>query len=78
MDSERFKQAYERLEILDERLTHRVRPRPGGALTRPTAEQIEGELRELAGYTVELKEVLKELFLAIGSGAKKGPAAPRG
>jgi hypothetical protein len=74
MDAQRFKDAYERLELLDERLTHRVRPRPGGALTRPTAEQLEGELRELAGYTVELKEVLKELFLAIGGSAKKSAA----
>jgi hypothetical protein len=74
MDAQRFKEAYERLELLDERLTHRVRPRPGGALTRPTAEQLEGELRELAGYTVEIKEVLKELFLSIGGGAKKSAA----
>jgi hypothetical protein len=74
MDAQRFKDAYERLELLDERLTHRVRPRPGGSLTRPTAEQLEGELRELAGYTVELKEVLKELFLAIGGSAKKSAA----
>ncbi len=46
MDAQRFKEAYERLELLDERLSQRLRPRPGGSLVRPPTEQLEGELRE--------------------------------
>jgi len=73
MDAQRFKDAWERLELLDSRLTHHVRPRPGGGLMRPSTEQLEVGLRDLAAYTVELKEVLRDLFQAIG-----GPAKPPG
>jgi hypothetical protein len=67
MDAQRFKDAWERLDLLDSRLTHRVRPRPGGGLMRPSTEQLEVELRDLAAYTVELKDVLRDLFAAIGA-----------
>ncbi len=72
MDPQRLKDAYQKLQLLDERLTHKVRPRPGGALVRPTAEQLEQSLRDLSLYTIELKEVVQELFLAI-AGKPKGP-----
>jgi hypothetical protein len=75
MDPQRLKEAYQKLQVLDDRLTHRVRPRPGGGLTRASPEQLEQGLRELASYTVELKEVLEELFLAI---AGKPQAPPPG
>jgi len=65
MDPQRLKDAYQKLQSLDERMTHKVRPRTGGALVRPSSEQLEQSLRELAAYTVELKEVVQELFLAI-------------
>jgi hypothetical protein len=65
MDAPRFRNAYEKLQLLDDRLTHKVRPRSGGPLVRPSPDQLEQSLRELATYTVELKEVLAELFLAI-------------
>ena len=49
-------------------MTHKVRPRAGGTLSsRPGTEQIEQSLKDLASYTVELKEVMQELFLAIAS-----------
>ncbi|HEY8021346.1 MAG TPA: hypothetical protein VIH93_09600 [Thermoanaerobaculia bacterium] len=67
MDPQRMRDAYQKLQTLDERLTYKVRPRPGGAMTRPSPEQIEQSLRDLASYTVELKEVVEELFLAIAS-----------
>jgi hypothetical protein len=70
MDPQRLKDAYQKLQNLDERLTHKIRPRPGGSLTRPTPEQIELGMRDLAAYTVELKEILHELFLAIAGKAK--------
>ena len=72
MDPQRLKEAYQKLQSLDERLTHKVRPRPGGALVRPTPEQLEQNLRDLASYTVELKEVIQELFLSIA-----GKPAPK-
>jgi hypothetical protein len=67
MDPQRLKDAYTKLQSLDDRMTHKVRPRVGGSMTRPSAEQLEQSLRELASYTVELKEVVQELFLAIAS-----------
>jgi hypothetical protein len=74
MDPNRLKEAYQQLQLLDDRLTHKVRPRPGGALVRPTPEMLELQLRDLATYTVELKDILQELFLSIASAP---PAAPK-
>jgi hypothetical protein len=65
MDAQRLKDAYQKLQLLDERLTYKVRPKPGTSLSRPTSEQLEQSLRDLSAYTVELKEVVQELFLAI-------------
>ena len=72
MDPQRLKDAYQQLQLLDERLTHRVRPRPGGALVRPSSEMLEQQLRDLATFTVELKDIVQVLFVAIASapGAK--------
>ena len=73
MDTQRFKEAFSHLELLDERLTHKVKPRTGGALVRPSPERLEEQLRELATYTVEMKEIVRELFMAIAGTSK--PAA---
>ena len=73
MDPQRLKDAYQKLQSLDERMTHKVRPRTGGALVRPSTEQLEQSMRELASYTVELKEVVQELFLAI-AGKPQAPS----
>jgi hypothetical protein len=72
MDPQRLKETYQKLQSLDERMTHKVRPRPGGGLVRPTTEQLEQSMRDLAHYTIELKEVVHELFLSIAS---KPPSA---
>lgn len=69
MNADQFKEAYVRLQLLDERLTHRVRPR-GGSLTRPSLDQLEEKVRELAEYTVEMKEILDDLFRAIAAPAQ--------
>jgi len=74
MDPQRLREAYQKLQTLDDRLTHRVRPRPGGGLTRPNPEQLEQSLRDLASYTVELKEVLEELFLSIAGKPQTPPS----
>lgn len=74
MDPQRLKSTYEQLRSLDERLTHKVRPRPGGSLVRADTERLEERYRDLAAYTVELKEIVGELILAIAS----RPAPPEG
>jgi len=71
MDPQRLKDAYQKLQMLDDRLSYKIRPKPGGALTRPTPEQLELSLRDLATYTVELKDILQELFLAIAGKPKE-------
>ena len=73
MDLKRLKQAYEQLQGLDERLTYKVRPRSGGALTRPGVDQLEEKIRELATYTVELKEILEEVILSAATRPKAPP-----
>lgn len=77
MDPNRLKQAYAKLRSLDERLTYKVRPRTGGSLHRPSTDQLEERMRDLAHYTVELKEVVHELIVAIGS-RPKPPAGEGG
>jgi hypothetical protein len=72
MDAQKLKDAYQKLRNLDERLTYKVRPRPGGPLLRPSPDHLEQAMRDLAAYTVELKEVVEELFLAIAA-RKPGP-----
>jgi hypothetical protein len=73
MDPQRMKDAYQMLQSLDERLTHKVRPKAGGPLVRPSPEHLEQGLRDLAVYTIELKEVIQELFLALAG--RPGPPA---
>jgi len=73
MDPQRMKDAYQMLQSLDERLTHKIRPRAGGPLVRPSPEHLEQAVRDLATYTIELKEVVQELFLALAS--RPAPAA---
>lgn len=73
MDPQRLKETYQKLQTLDDRLTHKVRPRAGGALVRPSSDQLEQSLRDLAQYTIELKEVVAELILAIGTRPQNPP-----
>jgi len=72
MDAQRLKDTYQRIRSLDDRLTHKIRPRPGGGLVRPSPDQLEQGLRDLAAYTVELKEIVEDLILAI-AGRPTGP-----
>ena len=67
MDPNQFKEAYQRLQNLDERLTHRIRPRDRGSLSQPRPEQIENKVRDLANFTLELKEIMNDLFVAIAA-----------
>ena len=63
MNPERFREAYVKLQSLDDRLTYRVRPR--ATASHMSTEQLEEKMRDLSNYTIELKEILDELFQAI-------------
>jgi hypothetical protein len=70
VDSNRLKEAYQRLEVLDERLTYKVKPKP--FMTTPSTDQVDAKLRDLATYTVELKDILREFMLAFARARKPG------
>ena len=74
MDPDRFRAAYQRLQSLDERSTHKVRPRAHVSFGRASQEQLEDRVRDLAEYTLELKEIMDDMFKAI---AAAPPAAAR-
>ncbi len=69
MDSKRLKEAYQRLETLDERLRYKIKPR-SSSMTSPTADQVDAKLRDLATYTLELKDVMREFMLAFARARK--------
>lgn len=67
MDPKRFKEAYDRLEYLDDSMTYKVRRHGRTRLHSPGTEELDEAVKVLGDYTTELKEIMKELFLAIGS-----------
>ena len=69
MDSNKFREAYEKLEDLDERFTYKIRARSTGHLS---VDQLEERHKDLADYTIRLKEILQDLFQAIAG--KSTPA----
>ena len=74
MDPDRFRAAYQHLQNLDERLSHKVRPRSHRGFGHATPEQIEERMRDLADYTLELKEVMDEMFQAIAAAPPRAEA----
>ena len=71
MDSNRLKEAYQRLEALDERLRYKVKPR-ASAMASPTADQVDAKLRDLATYTLELKDIMRDFMLSFARARKPG------
>ena len=67
MDATRFKEAYARLELIDDRLTYKVRSKARPGVTAPSLESLDERYRDLAELTLELKDVMRELFLAIAT-----------
>ena len=67
MDASRLMEVYDRLDLLDDRLTHRVRPRQPVNMGRFTPELMEERVRVLSEYTVELKEIVQELVESLRS-----------
>lgn len=73
MDPQLMKEVYDRLDLLDDRLSHRLRARSAGA-ARATQEQIEDRLRDVAEYVLELRSLVRDLIQAIA--ARPGGAPP--
>jgi hypothetical protein len=63
VDPNRFKETFARLELLDDRLTYRVRSRAQARGTTP--EQLDERMRDVAEFVIELKDIVRELMLAI-------------
>jgi len=66
VDPNRFKEAYAKLELLDDRLTYKVRSK---SIQNRSAEpeKLDERVRDLAEMVIELKDVVRELMLAIAA-----------
>lgn len=71
MDPQKMKEAYQKLESLDERLTYKIRSR--GTTVQPTTDQLNNKLNEVATYTIELKEILHDFMLAFATRRPEPP-----
>ena len=71
MDPNRFKEAFAKLELLDDRLTYKVRSKSiQNRSSEP--ERLDERMRDVAEYVLDLKDIVRELRLAI---AGKAPPA---
>ncbi|MCB1007573.1 MAG: hypothetical protein KDB94_01630 [Acidobacteria bacterium] len=66
MDPQRVKEVYERLEILEDRLGYKLRHR-GSVPGRLSVDQLEDRVHDLTSYTVELRELVRDLIQAIAA-----------
>lgn len=71
MDPQKMKEAYMKLESLDDRMTYKIRSR--GTTVQPTTDQLNAKINDLSSYTIELKEILQEFMLAFASRRNEGP-----
>lgn len=67
MDAKRFKEAYARLDLVDDRLTYKIRTKSVKSRTAPSVDQLDERVKDLAEMTLEVKDVLKELMLSMAS-----------
>jgi hypothetical protein len=67
MDPDRFKDAYARLELLDDRLTFRIREKSVRARGIASVESLDERVRDASEFLLELKEIVRELMLAIAN-----------
>ena len=74
MDPKRLKDVHDRLESLDDRLSHRLRSRSAGP-GRASLEQIEDRLRDVTEYTLELRTLVFDLLLGLVSKPDADPPA---
>lgn len=69
MDPQKMKEAYQRLEALDDRLAYKVRPKTR-SMVQPSPDQINSHLRDVAEFTLELKEILRDFMLSFAARSK--------
>ena len=69
MDPQKMKEAYQRLEALDDRLTYKVRPKKH-SMVQPSPDQINTHLGDVAEFTLELKEILRDFMLSFAARPK--------
>lgn len=72
MDPQKLKEVYERLEALDDRLSYRLRSRAAAGSHRASPEELEERLRDVTTYVLDLRELVRDLMLAIAA----RPGAP--
>jgi hypothetical protein len=72
MDPNRFKEAFARLEVLDDRLTYRLRSK---SIQNRSSEpdRLDERVRDVAEYVLELKDIVRELMMAIASKSQPPP-----
>ena len=64
MDPNRFKETFAKLEVLDDRLSYKVRSKSiQNRSTEP--ERLDERVRDVAEMVLELKDIVRELMLAI-------------
>jgi len=63
MDPNRLKEAYQKIESLDDRLSYKIRPQ-SSFMSSPTTDQLDAKLKDLAHFSLELKDILREVILA--------------
>jgi len=66
MDPQRVKEVYERLEALEDRLGYKLRHRGAGP-GRLSVDQLEDRFHDLTSYTIELRELVRDLIQAIAA-----------
>ena len=72
MDPNRFKDTFAKLEVLDDRLSYKVRKSVQNRSTEP--EKLDERVRDVAEMVLELKDVVRELMIAIASKPGSKPA----
>ena len=75
MDPQRMKAAYQQLESLEDRLSYKIRPRPTNI--SPSVDQVDAKLKDLANFTLELKDILREFMLSFATRPQPPGGAPR-
>lgn len=67
MDPKRFKETYVKLELLEDRLSYKIRSRSVRTRASPSIDNLDDRLKDLAEFTLDLKDCLKELMEAIAA-----------
>lgn len=78
MNPQQLKATFAQLEALDQRLSYKLRSAGRGSLVRPGIDQIGEQVAQLQEYTLELKEIVRLLIVAIAAKptADQPPAPP--